>query len=73
MATPADKLKTKIKNFKQIITNFAKFIDGYSAERNFPTLEKIITDLDKEFEEFNTAYTELEVLVEDPSCAITIL
>ena len=71
MSTPVDKLKTKIKIFKRKITNLATFIDGYSAERDFPSLEKRITDLDREFEEFNTAYTELEELSEYLNFGIT--
>ncbi|XP_033222714.1 uncharacterized protein LOC117176569 [Belonocnema kinseyi] len=67
MDTKADELKTKIANCKRKITNFAKFIEGYSADRDFPTLEKRTNDLDREFEEFNILYTELEVLVNDPT------
>ena len=67
MVTKADELKTKITNCKRKITNFAKFIGEYSAERDFPILEKRINDLDRKFEQFNKIYTELEVLVKDPT------
>ena len=71
MATKTDELKTKITNCKRKITNFAKFIDGYSADRDFPNLEKRIIDLDRVFEDFNQIYTELEVLLKDPTHAQT--
>ena len=69
MATKNDKLKVKIANAKRKITNFAQFIDGYVAERDFPPLEKRMKDIELEFETFNVNYTELEALVEDSAHA----
>ena len=69
MATKKDELKIKITNYKRKITNFVKFIDGYNAERDFLPLEKRIKDIEIEFELFNKCYTDLEILVADPTHA----
>ena len=69
MSTKNDEFKTKIPNAKRKITNFVKCINGYVAERDFPPLGKRIKDIELEFELFNKCYTQLEILVEDPTHA----
>ncbi|XP_076549204.1 uncharacterized protein LOC143306713 [Osmia lignaria lignaria] len=69
MAEQISRLKVKIANAKRKITNVAKFVEGYVAERDYPVLEKRKQDIDKEFTEFENWYTELEALVEDPTHA----
>ena len=69
MATKKDEIKIKITNYKRKITNFVKFIDVYNVERDFPPLEKRIKNIETEFDLFNKCYTELEILVADPTHA----
>ncbi|XP_076765155.1 uncharacterized protein LOC143432262 [Xylocopa sonorina] len=71
MAERIQQLKTKIANSKRKISNFVRFVDGYEAERDFPSLEKRMQDIDKELAEFSNQYVELEMLLNDPSLAET--
>ncbi|XP_033229727.1 uncharacterized protein LOC117181275 [Belonocnema kinseyi] len=66
MAPRVEELKIKITNSKRKITNFAKFIDGYTAERDFPALQKRTNDLEREFEEFDKFFNELERIANPP-------
>ncbi|CAK9809183.1 hypothetical protein ANTQUA_LOCUS5922, partial [Anthophora quadrimaculata] len=71
MAERVQQLKGKMANSKRKITNFARFIDGYDSERDFPSLEKRMQDINNELVEFNKQYTELEALVDDITLAET--
>ncbi|CAK9799187.1 hypothetical protein ANTPLA_LOCUS1923 [Anthophora plagiata] len=69
MAESTQQLKGKIASSKRKLTNFAKYVDGYITERDSPSLEKRMHDVDKEFVEFGKFCTELEALVDDPHLA----
>lgn len=69
MSEEITKVKSKISNAKRKISNFSRFIENYNAVRVAPVLEKRKQDIDNVYLDFETFYSELELLAEDPSHA----
>lgn len=67
MAYTEGELRVLLAHSKRKITNFAKYIDEFDSRRDLPSLEKRQLDIDNEFKEFQTRFTDLELLVEDPT------
>lgn len=58
-------LRTQRSNAKRVLTNFKKYLDSFTYERDFPILEKRLKEIEQNRVNFETCRLEIEELEED--------